>query len=129
MNFPEGLKYTNDHEWIRVEDDGSVTIGVSEYATENLGDIVFVELPQLESSIAKGESCGVIESVKAVSDIFSPVDGIVTEVNDLLTSTPEILSEDAYNEGWIFKCQTNDISSINELMEKDAYEKFVEELS
>ncbi len=102
-NLPEELKYTKEHEWIRDEGDGTVTVGITDHAQKLLGDLVFVELPEVGASMEAGADCAVVESVKAASDVYSPLDGEVTAVNEALGDTPEAINEDPYGEGWIFK--------------------------
>ena len=126
MEFPEDLKYSKEHEWVLVE--GNVaTIGITDYAQEHLGDIVFVELPAVGDKITKDEAFGVVESVKAVSDIYAPVSGKVLEVNDDLPDSPEMLNEDPYGDGWIVKIQMTDPTDLEDLMDSEAYEAFVAE--
>lgn len=120
MNYPAELRYSKDHEWVRV--DGSTgTIGITSFAADELGDVVFVELPKVGASIAQFGSFGVVESVKAVSDLFAPVSGTVTEVNDRLASEPELLNTDAFGEGWIAKVTLTDAGELEQLLDADAY--------
>jgi len=127
-----GFLYTKEHEWITVEEN-IVTLGISDYAQQSLGDIVFIELPDIDQMISKDESFGVIESVKAVSDMYTPVTGKVVEVNENLTDSPEIVNEDPYEEGWIIRVEvdssTDDLQGEleKELMDEDAYRSFLEE--
>ncbi|KAB2841746.1 glycine cleavage system protein GcvH, partial [bacterium] len=102
MNFPEDLKYTTEHEWVRIEGDVA-TVGITDYAQEQLGDIVFVELPEEEETIDKGDTFGVVESTKSVSDLYVPLTGAVVETNDPLLDSPEIINEDPYGEGWMIR--------------------------
>lgn len=126
MNFPDDLKYTKDHEWVRV--DGNIaTVGISDYAQHSLGDIVYIELPSEAELFSKGDTVGVVESVKAVSDIFTPMSGEVTEVNDPLKEAPETLNEDCYGEGWLYRIQLNAIEEMDELMDHTQYTAFVKE--
>lgn len=126
MNFPDDLKYTKDHEWVRV--DGSIaTVGITDYAQHSLGDIVYLELPGEGELFSKGDTIGVVESVKAVSDIFTPMSGEVTEVNDPLKESPETLNEDCYGEGWLYRIQLNAIEEMDELMDHTQYAAFVKE--
>ncbi len=128
MNVPDNLKYTKDHEWVKVE--GAIaTIGITEYAQEQLGDIVFAELPDEGESVAKEETFGALESVKAVSDCYSPVTGKVTEVNSLLKDSPQTVNEDAFGEGWMIKVELQDPSELEALMDPAQYKKFLEEES
>lgn len=124
MNYPKELKYAESHEWIKVE--GNIaTIGISDYAQSELGDIVFVELPEVGDAVSKGESCGTIEAVKTVSDINSPVSGEVVEINEALEDEPTLVNTDCYGEGWIIKVKVEDDSELDELLDADAYEEFV----
>ena len=124
---PSDLKYTNTHEWLRDNGDGTVTIGITEHAQELLGDVVFVELPEVETSLAAEENCGVIESVKAASDMYAPLDGEVTEVNEELDGEPELINSAPFGEGWIFSMKLKSMDDIEELMNADDYEAFCQE--
>jgi glycine cleavage system H protein len=126
MNFPEDLKYTREHEWARSKGN-RVTVGITDFAQEQLGDVVFVELPDVGDDVKKGEAFGVVESTKAVSDLFSPLTGKVVEVNDPLTDAPETINEDPYEEGWLVVVEASDPKELAELMDAAAYRKFVEE--
>ncbi|MCK5914132.1 MAG: glycine cleavage system protein GcvH [Desulfuromusa sp.] len=125
MNFPEELKYTEDHEWVLVEDD-VVTIGITDFAQDQLGDIVFVELPEVGDSVESGKTFGVVESVKAVSDVYAPVSGEVVEVNEELPDEPEALNNSPYEDGWMIKLKLADSGVLDGLMDVSAYQKFVE---
>ena len=118
---PSELRYTKDHEWARDNDDGTLTVGITDHAQEALGDLVFVEVPEPGREVARGEACAVVESVKAASDIFSPLAGTVAEVNGTLADTPERINEDPYGAGWIFKLVPADSSAFAGLMDPDAY--------
>lgn len=120
-NIPSELKYTSTHEWARLEEDGTVTIGITDHAQGLLGDVVFVELPEIEAEIEAGAEAGVIESVKAASDIYIPISGSVVAVNEALTGKPEIINSDPYGAGWMFKVQPLDEDDLNELMDADEY--------
>ena len=120
--------YTEEHEWIRVEGD-SATVGISEHAQEQLGDIVFVELPEVGRRLAKGEQAAVVESVKAASEVYAPVGGEVTEVNSALEDKPELVNQDAEGEGWFFRMKLADPGELEGLMDRDAYAKYVESLA
>lgn len=124
---PGDLKYTKTHEWVRDNGDGSVTIGITEHAQDLLGDVVFVELPELESSLAAEENCGVIESVKAASDMYAPLEGEVTEVNEELDGEPELINTAPFGEGWIFSMKLKSMADLEELMDADSYEAFCQE--
>lgn len=126
MECPEDLKYSREHEWVLVE--GNVaTVGVTDFAQEQLGDVVFVELPAVGDKVTKDEAMGVVESVKAVSDIYAPVSGTVLEINDDLPDSPEMINEDAYGDGWIVKIEMTDPTDLDDLLSSDAYESYVSE--
>ncbi len=125
MSAPEELQYTKSHEWVRMEDDVA-TVGITEYAQDELGDVVFVELPEQGSTFEAGEAFGTVESVKAVSDLNAPVGGEVVEVNSTLEDSPEKINEDPYGEGWILKLR---VSGEGDLLSADEYEKLLEEES
>ena len=118
------MKYTEEHEWLRVEDD-VVVVGITEHAAEQLGDVVFVELPEIEAVVAKGDEVCVIESVKAASDIMAPVDGEITAVNDALTDNPGLVNDDPMGEAWFFKMKLDDLSVLDNLMTEDEYKDFL----
>lgn len=126
MNILDDRKYSKEHEWVKLENDLAL-IGVSSHAQEQLGDIVFVELPDVGNEVSAGETFGVLESVKAVSDCYSPVSGTVVEVNDDLTDHPEQVNEDCYGEGWMIKVKLNTPAELESLMTHDAYKTFLEE--
>ena len=119
---PSGLKYAASHEWVRDEGDGTATIGISEHAQESLGDVVYVELPQLGTNIAAGEEAGVVESVKAASDIYAPISGEVVAINALLEDEPEIINSAPYDSGWFFRVKISDPTELNNLMDAEEYE-------
>lgn len=124
--FPGDLKYAETHEWARVEDDGTVTVGISDHAQESLGDVVYVELPEVDADIAAKGEAGVVESVKAASDIYAPVSGTIIAVNQALEDAPETVNESPYGDGWFFKLQPNDLSEMEALMSPNDYEEFCE---
>ncbi len=126
MSIPAGFYYSEDHEWVKVEE-GVGTIGITDFAQDELGDIVFVELPQVGDEFDKEDNFGVIESVKAVSDLYMPVSGEVVEVNEDLLDQPELVNEDPYEDGWIVKVSLSDESELDELMDADEYSSFLEE--
>ena len=126
MNFPEDLKYTREHEWARVKGK-RVVVGITEFAQDQLGDVVYVELPDVGDPVKKGESFGVVESTKAVSELFAPVTGKVVEVNDPLSDAPETINEDPYEEGWMIQVEVSDPKDLDDLLTAKAYAKFVEE--
>ncbi|EOK5703121.1 glycine cleavage system protein GcvH [Vibrio vulnificus] len=121
------LKFTESHEWVRDNGDGTVTIGISEHAQEMLGDVVFVELPELEAEIEAGESFSLVESVKAASDIYAPVTGEVVEVNVELSDSPELINEEPYEGGWIVKVKLSDPSELDNLKDAEEYLNSIEE--
>jgi len=126
--IPDGLLYTEEHEWVRVEGDGTVTIGVTDYAQKQLHEIVYVELPDVEAEVEQMSVVGAVESVKAVSDLNCPVSGAVSEVNDELLDSPELINEDPYGEGWIAKLRPSDLEGDKvRLMDAEAYGKHVAE--
>ena len=125
MSTPADLKYTPSHEWIRIEDDGTATIGITFHAQEQLGDIVFVQYPEVGRRFAKGEECGVIESVKAAADIYAPLSGEVIAINDQLDTAPQAINDNAYA-AWIFKLRPSDSSEVGGLLDAAAYQKIAE---
>ena len=124
MEFPEGLKYSKEHEWVLVEGT-SATIGITEFAQEELGDIVFVELPEIGEKIVKDDPFGAVESVKAVSDIYAPVSGEVMETNEILPDNPETINDDPYGDGWMVRVELSDIDDLKDLMDADEYAEYV----
>ncbi|HIA03703.1 MAG TPA: glycine cleavage system protein GcvH [Myxococcales bacterium] len=128
MSIPKELKYTRDHEWARLEDDGLITVGVTDYAQESLGAIVYVELPPSGEDVTQDEVFGVIESTKSVSDLFSPITGAVEESNTALIDTPQIINEDCYGYGWIMKVNIESTDELEELLSGSEYEDFLGEL-
>jgi glycine cleavage system H protein len=124
MNIPAQLKYTETHEWVRTESDGTLTIGITDFAQDALGDVVFVELPEVGRQVAATEACAVVESVKAASDIYAPVAGEVTAVNNALKDQPESINADAYA-AWMFKLKPADANATSALLDAAAYEKNV----
>ena len=126
MNVPGDLKYTDSHEWIRDEADGTVTIGITDHAQAALGDLVFVELPTVGRKLLAGEACAVVESVKAASDVYAPVAGEVVAVNEALTSAPEQVNQDAYA-AWLFRLRPSDPNALVGLLDAPAYSKTIED--
>ncbi len=124
-NIPVELKYAKTHEWARTNDDGSVTVGISDSAQDQLGDMVFIEVPEVGATVTAEEACAVVESVKAASDVYAPVGGEIVEVNEGLADSPETVNEDAYGEGWIFRIQPADAGELGALMDAEAYEGFL----
>ena len=120
--IPTDARYTSSHEWARLEEDGTVTIGITDHAQDALGDIVFVELPEVDADIPQGAACCVVESVKAASDIYMPISGVVVDTNQALVDEPEIINASAYDDGWIFKIKPIDEDEIENLMDASAYE-------
>lgn len=126
MNFPDDLKYTREHEWARLKD-GRVQVGITDFAQDQLGDVVYVELPAVGDEVKRGEAFGVVESTKAVSELFAPVSGKVVEVNDPLVEAPETVNEDPYEEGWMIAIEPSDQQELAELLDVKAYAAFVAE--
>lgn len=119
--YPEDLRYTDKHEWLRAGNGNTVRIGITAYATEALGDVVYVSVPQVGEEVAQEDSCAEVESTKSVSDIYAPVSGVVTSVNNLLDSTPETINADPYGDGWLFEIEMSDPTELDDLMDADAY--------
>lgn len=126
MNIPTNLKYTKDHEWARVEGN-IITIGITDHAQQQLGDVVYLELPEADDEIEVNEPFGVVESTKAVSDLLAPCSGTVIETNDPLLDAPETINSDPYDEGWMIKVEVSDESELDDLMNAEEYTQFVEE--
>jgi len=126
MDIPGDLKFAPSHEWVRVEDDGTITVGISNHAQEQLGDLVFVETPEIDHQCEAEEGIAVVESVKAASDIYAPVAGKITDTNPALADSPELVNSDPYGDGWIFKLAPDEIDDIDNLMNPDDYEAFAE---
>ena len=125
--IPGDLKFLKSHEWARVEDSSHVTVGISEHAQSLLGDLVYVELPSVGDKVTMGNGAAVVESVKAASDVYSPVSGTVTAVNEALTDKPETINEDAYGEGWLFTVEIDDADQLNDLLSPDDYDALIED--
>ncbi len=124
-NIPVDLKYAKTHEWVRMNDDGSVTVGISDSAQDQLGDMVFIEVPEAGQSVAAAEACAVVESVKAASDVYAPIAGEIVEVNAGLADSPETVNTDVYGEGWIFRMTPTDKAELDGLMDAETYESFL----
>jgi len=124
-NIPVELKYAKSHEWARTNDDGSVTVGISDTAQDQLGDMVFIEVPEVGQTVTAEEACAVVESVKAASDVYAPLGGEIVEVNEDLADSPETVNNDAYGEGWIFRLEPSDAGELGAMMDADAYEAFL----
>jgi glycine cleavage system H protein len=122
---PDHLKYAKSHEWVRREDDGTVTVGITDHAQNALGDLVFVELPKVGRALAVDEACSVVESVKAASDVYAPIAGEVLAVNDALTNAPEILNQDPYGKGWMWKMRPSNAAEIDALLDAAGYAEVV----
>ncbi|SIS86267.1 glycine cleavage system protein GcvH [Neptunomonas antarctica] len=120
------LKYVASHEWIRDEGDGTVTIGITDHAQDLLGDVVFVELPDVGTDVAAGDDAGVVESVKAASDVYVPLSGEVVEVNEQLEESPELVNSDPYGDGWFFRIKLSDVAELDDLLDADAYGELCE---
>ena len=123
---PSELKYTSSHEWLRVEDDGLITVGISDHAQALLGDLVFVELPEAGTEFVAGDECCVVESVKAASDVYMPISGEIVEINENLADEPEIINSSPYDSGWLFKVKPS-ANELDDLMDADAYLAEIEE--
>lgn len=126
-NVPSELKYTQEHEWLRKEADGTYTVGITEHAQELLGDMVFIDLPEVGATVAAGDDCAVAESVKAASDIYAPVSGEIVAVNDALSDAPEQVNSEPYGAGWIFKIRASDEAEVAALLDATAYEALLED--
>lgn len=120
-DIPENYKFLSSHEWAKLEEDGKVTVGISDYAQDQLGDIVFVELPEIDSQVNQGDEAAVVESVKAASEVYSPVSGKVIDVNSSLEDSPETVNLSAFEEGWFFKIEVTDISELENLLSPEQY--------
>lgn len=131
MDIPEDLKFTKEHEWISVDGDGEVLIGITDYAQEQLGDIVYIELPEVDEAkvVERDEPFAVVESVKAASDVYAPVTGKVTEVNDELPNSPHVLNEDCYGDGWLVRMQLTNPAELGELMTAAEYRELIDGLA
>jgi len=125
MQCPEDLRYSKEHEWIRVAD-GIGTIGITDFAQQELGDVVFVELPAIGTEVSPGQAFGVVESVKAVSDIFAPVAGTVTEINERLAAEPELLNQDPFGESWLVRVRLSEPGQVDGLMDADGYRAYIQ---
>ena len=125
MHIPDDLKYSKDHEWIRLS--GSIArVGITDYAQDALGDVVFVQLPESGIKVSAGQSCSEVESTKSVSDIYVPVSGSITNINNLLSDSPNLINTDPYGDGWIMEIEVSDLCSVAELLDASAYRQFIE---
>lgn len=120
-NIPAELRYASSHEWVRVEDDGTAYVGISDHAQDAMGDLVYVELPEVGQKLSHGEESGVVESVKAASDIYAPLSGEVVAVNEALDDTPELVNQDPYGDGWLYRIRLTDSSELEQLLSADDY--------
>ncbi|MCE0487726.1 glycine cleavage system protein GcvH [Ornithinimicrobium sediminis] len=125
LEYPADLRYTSDHEWVRVQGDGVVRVGITSYAQDALGDVVYVSLPAVGDTVSSGDACGEVESTKSVSDLYAPLEGEVTAVNDQLDSTPELVNSDSYGEGWMFEMRVADESALDDLLDVEGYREHV----
>lgn len=125
MNMPNDLFYTESHEWVRLNDDGTVTVGITHHAQEQLGDLVFVESPEIDKVVSARDAIAVVESVKAASDIYAPINGTVIDTNTELNDEPERVNTSPYEDGWLFSIQPEDAKDVEELMDDEAYESFL----
>ncbi|MGD2073513.1 MAG: glycine cleavage system protein GcvH [Gammaproteobacteria bacterium] len=123
---PSELKYSKSHEWVRVNEDGTVTVGITDHAQELLGDLVYVEVPEQGIDLEAEQACAVVESVKAASDVYAPLAGTVVEVNEDLADSPEIVNRDAYGDGWIMRLEPADSEAVHDLMDASEYQDFIE---
>jgi glycine cleavage system H protein len=121
-------RFTTDHEWVRLEDDGTITVGITDHAQEALGDIVFVQLPEPDREVVEGESCATVESTKAASDVYAPAAGHIAEVNELIVEDPGLINRDPQGEGWFWRCEPDDEFDFEALMDEEAYQAFLEAL-
>lgn len=126
-DIPSDLRYAESHEWVSQEEEGVVKVGISDHAQEQLGDLVFVELPEEGATFGRGDACAVVESVKAASDIYCPVSGEIVVVNEALADTPEIVNNDPYGDGWLFSVKLDDPGELDDLMDADGYREHLEE--
>ena len=125
--FPDELKYTSSHEWVKLEEDGTVTVGISDHAQDALGDIVFVELPEQDAQVSAKDEIAVVESVKAASDIYAPITGEIVAINEKLVDAPETVNSDPYDEGWFFKIRPDDENELADLLDAEAYKQICDE--
>ena len=124
---PQELRYVSSHEWVRLEDDGTATIGITDHAQEALGDVVFVELPEVGAQLGAGDEAGVVESVKAASDIYAPIGGEIIAINENLEDSPEVINADPYGDGWFFRMRLDDVADLDELMTAEQYDASCED--
>ena len=122
LSYPEDLRYTSDHEWVAVASDGTARVGITSFAQNALGDVVYVSLPAVGATVSAGDACGEVESTKSVSDVYSPLDGVVTSVNVTLDTAPELVNSDPYGDGWLFRIELSDAGELASLLDAAAYE-------
>jgi glycine cleavage system H protein len=122
LQYPDDLRYTSDHEWVKEQGEGVVRIGITSYAQDALGDVVYVSLPTVGDTVAVGDSVGEVESTKSVSDIYAPLAGEITAVNDSLDATPELINSDSYGEGWMYELRVEDSAALEQLLDASAYQ-------
>ena len=122
LEYPQDLRYTAEHEWVRSGDDGTVRIGITSFAQDSLGDVVYVSLPTVGDTVAAGAACGEVESTKSVSDLYAPLAGEVTAVNESLEATPELVNTDPYGEGWMYELRPSDAAAVDALLDPAAYQ-------
>ena len=125
--FPEDLRYTDKHEWVRAGNGSTVRVGITSYAAEALGDVVYVSLPQVGEEVAADDACAEVESTKSVSDVYAPVAGVITAVNEQLSDTPDTVNSDPYGDGWLFEIELSDASELEDLLDSDGYAEGVGE--
>jgi glycine cleavage system H protein len=123
--FPDDLSYSSKHEWVRQGAGNTVRVGITDYAADALGDVVYVSLPQVGEEVAADDACAEVESTKSVSDVYSPASGVITAVNELLNATPETINSDPYGDGWIFELELSDAAELDDLLDADAYSELV----
>jgi glycine cleavage system H protein len=126
LSTPEELRYTEEHEWIAVKDGGLVRVGITEYAQDQLGDVVFVDLPEVGKQVGSGDVFGEVESTKSVSELFAPLDGEIVAVNNAVADSPELINSDPYGEGWLIEIKLDDSSTIESLLEAEAYQALIQ---
>ena len=125
-NIPEDLRYTESHEWVAQQEDGTLRVGITDYAQQQLGDLVYVELPEVGQSFVSGAECAVVESVKSASDLYMPVSGEIVSVNEELADSPELINQDPYGQGWIYEIQPTEPAELDSLLDADGYREIIE---
>lgn len=125
--IPSDLRYTETHEWVRAEEDGTLQVGITDHAQEQLGDLVFVELPEVGDGVKAGDACAVVESVKAASDVYSPVSGEITAINEALSDSPELVNQDPFGDGWLFAVKPEDEGELDTLLDAEGYGESLED--